>query len=118
LTTLAERRLRSDAIQLFKYNKGINTINWLQPIGQTNRVNTDGPASSVRGLDHRLTCELTNLKARENFFGNRVVCIWINTPKEIWQAKSVNSFKNAYDKWMKSSATMSELPLRQASANE
>ena len=118
LTTLVERRERGDAIQFFKFNIGINTINWQHPIGQKIRGNTDGPASSVRGIEHRLTSESTNCRARANFFGNRVVSIWNKTPKELWQAKSVNGFKNAYDKNTKRLATMSESLMRQAPANE
>ena len=108
LTTLVERRERGDAIQFFKFNKGINTINWQHPIGQKIRGNTDGPASSVRGIEHRLTSESTNCRARANFFGNRAVSIWNKTPKELWQAKSVNGFKNAYDKNTKRLATLLE----------
>ena len=114
LTTLQERRERGDAIQLYKFNNGINEINWYQTVGQTIRGNTDGPANSVRGLNERYSSQLTQIKQRENFFSNRVVRIWNNTPKEIWKAKSVNSFKNAYDKHEKNKATMSNSRLRQA----
>jgi hypothetical protein len=101
LTTLEERRERGDAIQLFKCNKGFNKINWYHPVGQTSRGDIEGPANSVRGMHHRLTRQLTNVKARENFFSNRIVGTWNNIPKEIWNASTINGFKNAYDKSIK-----------------
>ena len=78
LTTLKDRRERGDAIQLFKFNNGLNKINWYHPVGQSVRGNIEGPATSVRGLNHRLLSQLTNVSARENFFSNRVVSIWNN----------------------------------------
>ena len=101
LTTLQERRERGDAIQLYKFNRGFNIINWHHPVGQTYRGNTDGPANSVRGLNQRLSSQLTRVKQREHFFSNRCVRIWNNTPEETWRAKSINGFKNAYDKYTK-----------------
>jgi hypothetical protein len=118
LTTLKERRERGDAIQQFKFNKDINIINWHYPVGKTNRGNTEGPVNSVRGLNHRQSSQLTNSKQRENFFSNRIVHIWNNTPSDLWKAKSVNGFKNAYDKHKKLNTTMSELHRQQAPAME
>ena len=118
LTTLQERRERGDAIQLYKFNSGINIINWHHPVGQMNRGNTDGPANSVRGLNQRLSSQLTRIKQREHFFSNRVVRIWNNTPDDIWKAKSTNGFKNAYDKHTRNKATMSKSVMRLAPAKE
>ena len=118
LTTLEDRRERGDAIQLFKINIGINNINWYHPVGQPSRGNLEGPVTGVRGLDHRMSSQLTNVRAREKFFSNRVVSIWNNSPSLIWKSKSVNGFKNSYDKFSKNKATMSESLRRQAPAIE
>jgi hypothetical protein len=118
LTTLSERRERGDAIQQFKINNRLNIINWFHPVGQAIRGNTEGPANSVRGLNHRLSSQVTNSKVRSNFFSNRVVSIWNKTPNEIRKAKNVNGFKNAYDKFKKNIATMSESHERKAPAME
>ena len=38
---------------------------------------------------------------RKNFFTVRVVKLWNELPDNVKEAKSVNQFKNMYDKWKK-----------------
>ena len=42
-----------------------------------------------------------NLEVRKNFFTVRTVPHWNMIPDEIRKQKSVNGFKNAYDRWRK-----------------
>ena len=42
---------------------------------------------------------------RKNFFTLRVVRPWNDIPDEVKNQKSINSFKNAYDRWKKEQQT-------------
>jgi hypothetical protein len=55
----------------------------------------------VRGGAHRLEQNLvTNCAVRAKFFTNRVISDWNELPKELVEARSVNSFKNKLDKYL------------------
>ena len=91
LTTLEERRIRGDMIEVFKILKGINKCdrdNWFQ-LANNNRT---------RGHRFKLIKNRSRLDIRKHFFSQRVVNDWNNLPEEVVDAETVNSFKNRYDK--------------------
>jgi hypothetical protein len=98
LTSLEERRQRSDAIQFFKFKNGFNTVEWYHPNSITNSISTQGPASGIRGHNQRYQRQFTrNCPSRENYFSNRVIPIWNSLPKKVIEANSINEFKAKYD---------------------
>ena len=107
LMSLRERRMRGDAIQTFKGLNGFNRVNkeeWFSISGpetratrRTTSVTTEG---EVRRKDS-LNRQNFNLEVRKNFFTVRTVPKWNRIPDEIRNQKSVNGFKNAYDRWTK-----------------
>ena len=100
LTTLVERRIRGDAIQYYKLENKVNKVNWYHPNSLMNNLSLDVPSSRVRGTEHRLARQFTrNCTPREFFFSNRIVPVWNMLPKKVIKAKSVNDFKNLYDKF-------------------
>ena len=108
LTTLQERRVRGDMIQLFKFNRGINEASWVKPMAHCNSLSQAGPAGGVRGHRRRLSGQVaTKCQQRANFFTNRVVNEWNALPARVTESTSVNQFKNRYDAYK--SATTSKL---------
>ena len=98
LTTLADRRIRGDAIQHFKIKNDFNKVEWYHPNALTNSLKTDGPARGIRGRDDRLVKQLTkNCAQRDNFFANRTVSVWNSLPINVTDANTVNKFKRNYD---------------------
>ena len=92
LTTLSERRIRGDLIEVFKILKGFSKVKcstWFKLA-----VN-----SRTRGHNYKLVKSRSKLDIRKNFFSQRVVNEWNSLPGEVVQAESVNSFKNRYDKY-------------------
>ena len=43
--------------------------------------------------------ERVNLEVRRNFFSVRVEAIWNKLPEEVKAQRTVNGFKNQYDRW-------------------
>jgi len=98
LTSLHERRLRGDLIQLFKLVNGINEVNWVNPPVNCSSLSQSGPARGIRGHARRLSGQSsTKCLQRANTFTNRVVNEWNALPAEVTDAVSVNQFKNRYD---------------------
>ena len=52
-----------------------------------------------------LRVERARLEVRRNFFSVRAVKEWNGLPAAIKESKSVNAFKNAYDKWKRTNNT-------------
>ena len=102
LPTLEQRRIRGDLIQFFKCQSGINKVKWSNPPLPHPSLLTSGPASNIRGHDHRLVREaVSNCSHRENFFTNRVIVRWNQLPNEIVNATSTQLFKNRLDAFIK-----------------
>ena len=108
LTTLRERRLRGDMIETFKTMRGFNHVereDWFniqvdeehRPT-RTNTLIVDGEMVRKREVMVR---EQAALEVRRNFFTVRVEKTWNLLPEEIKAQKTVNGFKNHYDKWRK-----------------
>ena len=105
LTTLKERRVRGDAIEVFKAIRQISRVEvekWFSRVRdearplRSNTVVDNGDATRRVDL---LEPERANLELRRNFFTVRAVKVWNELPDAVKNQKSVNAFKNAYDAW-------------------
>ena len=109
LTTLKDRRARGDAIQTFKAIKGFNKVDsnkWFELIPESARptrmtaiVENDGKVVKKEAV---LAIERSRLEIRHNFYSVRAAKKWNEQPETVKNRTSVNSFKNAYDKWANS----------------
>ncbi|XP_065684335.1 uncharacterized protein LOC136096706 [Hydra vulgaris] len=95
LLSLENRRGRGDLIQMFKYLKGYDIINFCtKPEMLDNGYKTRGHNSKLRRLYTQ------NIK-QHNFFTNRVVNDWNNLEQETIDAVSINQFKKKLDEHFK-----------------
>jgi ribonuclease P/MRP protein subunit RPP40 len=93
LTTLEDRRVRGDMIEVYKILRGVSRVNrgiWFQWSAN----------SRTRGHRFKLAKSRSRLDIRKNFFSQRVVNIWNKLPEAVVEADSVNSFKNKYDRYI------------------
>ena len=97
LTSLYDRRIRGDMIQVWKYMHGAS-------LGGENLIQT---ASSDCERNTRHTTKAlnmarcpSNLEIRKNSFVPRCVENWNRLPAIIQNAKTLNDFKNDYDEYM------------------
>ena len=109
LSSLRERRERGDAIKTFKTLKGFNKIdgrNWFEISGPDARATRRTTSVSEEGETRRegsLYRQNFKLEVRKNFFTVRVVAIWNALPDWVREQQTINSFKNAYDRWKRGS---------------
>ena len=96
LPTMAERWKRADAIQMFKFDTGLNKVSWLKPFRSNQQAMRIGPSGSTRQIDW-LVGERCSIKQRENFFCSRAVDTWNKLPASAKTAPTKNSFKRIYD---------------------
>ena len=97
LTTLEERRVRGDCIETFKMLNGITRVDpstWFSRI-----TRTDGAQTRLSTDPLALQTRMSRLDLRKNFFSVRLPPIWNSLPLSIRQSKSVNEFKNSYDRF-------------------
>ena len=105
LTTLEKRRERGDAIEAFKTIKGFNRVQidkWFtfeSDDARPTRSNTTVTNEGTKRRPHVMKGERARLEIRRNFYNVRVVNKWNAIPDWVKEKESVNSFKNAYDKW-------------------
>ena len=108
LTTLKERRERGDMIETFKVMKGLcraNKNEWfnIQTYNDMTRATRTTTSVTEQGQTRRediIFREHVRLETRKNFFCIRVTQNWNEIPDEIRNQKSINGFKNSYDKWI------------------
>ena len=94
LTTLEERRLRGDMIEVFKMKTGlVRTSLELKMVSDSHSMNTRGSAQ-----DH-MEIQRANTEQRRHFFTQRVANPWNGLPTEVRGPTSLNGFKNVYDKF-------------------
>ena len=108
LTTLTERRERGDAIEAFKTLNGFNRVDkekWFhleeddsRPTRRNTKV-TDGKEERRANV---LKEEAARLEIRRNCYGVRAARIWNSIPDAVREQKSINAFKNAFDRWKQS----------------
>ena len=111
LTTLEERRSRSDLIQAYKLINGLEDINEHCIPKKAPCLGGEGPASNLRGRnnleresfrarDKNDNCKATTI--RHHFFSNRVVPLWNQLPNDVTSAPSLTRFKMNLDAFMQS----------------
>ena len=98
LQSLYDRRRRGDLIQLYKINRGLDTVKWHHPQTIAPSIQTQGPASAIRGHNQRLTKETVKFEPRHKFFTNRVANDWNKLDHETILAPTLNVFKARIDK--------------------
>ena len=91
ITSLEERRLRGDMIEVYKLLTGKEQIDHRQ------FFNSADTPYGLRGHEKKLAKDRSRLDSRKFFFSQRVVNRWNNLPAKVVNSESVNSFKNAYD---------------------
>ena len=92
LPTLKERRRRGDMIEVYKIATGKERIDKEQFLKFGDRH------YELRGHTMKLGKERSRLEIRRNFFSQRVVNCWNSLPSEVVNVKTVNNFKNTYDR--------------------
>ena len=107
LTTLRERRKRGDAIEAYKVVNRFTKVDenvWFlfRKEDETRRTRSTTSVSEDGSTEMRpdvMFRENVNLEIRRNFFNVRIVSEWNRIPDNVKNVRSVNAFKNAYDKW-------------------
>ena len=68
----------------------------------TSSLNSQGPASNIRGAKHRLAKNFTrDFTPRKNFLNNRIVSEWNKLPEDVINSTTINAFKNKLDAFYK-----------------
>jgi len=92
LTTLYQRRIRGDLIEIYKIlTRKVNVASDNFFCLHTNSHNT-------RGHSLKLSVQRSRLDVRKNFFSLRVVRIWNTLPQDVVDSTSVTVFKRRLDK--------------------
>ena len=105
LTTLQERRERGDLIETYKTLRGFNRVkveNWFTMESESARATRRTASVTEEGVvrkEYVVVEELARLEIRRNFFTVRAAKAWNRLPEEVKQQNSINSFKNALDRW-------------------
>jgi hypothetical protein len=95
LTTLANRRTRGDLLETFKI---MNNIDHRKPADYF----IDPLCHSTRGHARKLQLPFARTLIRKNSFPVRVVKPWNALPHHLTVGSNPNKWKEAYDKWTKS----------------
>jgi len=93
LPSLAYRRLRGDAIEVFKYMHGVYNVDCTQILP---RHKAFGPIT--RGHSMKLEKRDCKGRLRANVLGYRIVNFWNSLPEDVVSAESVNCFKGRFDR--------------------
>ena len=98
LTTLADRRVRGDVIQVWKYLHGYTPYNptMLRP-SSSQHTKLTGHTEQPFNLARRNS----RLDIRKNFFTVRAVDEWNRVPHSIQRLEDINELKIEYDKFFK-----------------
>ena len=105
LTTLEKRRERGDALEAFKTINGFNHVDknkWFKFESEEARPTRSNTTITAEGAKRRpdvIRGESARLEVRKNFYNVRISKKWNDIPDEVKTQKSVNAFKNAYDRW-------------------
>ena len=93
LTTLEDRRIRGDLIEVYKLVHGIENVDHTQFF----KIIRSGPSTVTRG--HQLKLEMPHCRTerRRNFFSVRVINKWNSLPADVVFSPNVNAFKHNYD---------------------
>ena len=91
LTTLEQRRLRGDLIEVYKLLTGGENID------HTALLQLDDSCYGTRGHKFKLKKYRSRLDIRKHFFSNRVVSHWNSLPSHVVDADTVLNFKKRLD---------------------
>ena len=97
LTTLEDRRVRGDMIEVYKLLHGLTNVDYRQFF----RVIPPGPYST-RGHHLKLVRPHVRTERRKHFFSVQVVRSWNDLPAEVVNSPNLNVFKSNYDKHVRS----------------
>ena len=93
LYSLEERRIRGDLILMYRIITGDIKVD----VSQLFTLDTN---SKTRGHDKKIKInKVCKTSLRQNYFTERVGIPWNKLPEYIVNSKSVDEFKNKYDKW-------------------
>ena len=95
LQSLEARRVRGDMIQVWKI---INNYDNLEKNVFFEPVKQNIQATRLRTVDININKRRANTDIRKYSFSNRIVNTWNTLPEKIKRSKSINVFKNMYDK--------------------
>ena len=98
LPSLSYRRMRGDAIEMYKYCHNEYQVT-KSPFTYVRDANSQ---SITRDHGFKVRKEKTTTAVRTRFFGNRVSNMWNALPTDIVNAPSLNAFKNRLDDHWKS----------------
>jgi len=90
LKTLAVRRKRGDLIKCYEILSGKEKLDPKQFFQRSDTTH-------LRGYSHKLSVNCCRLQLRQNFFSQRVISDWNRLAQDVFDAPSVNSFKNRLD---------------------
>jgi len=93
ITSLEERRLRGDMIEVYKL------LTEKEQIDHRQFFNSVDTPYGLRGHEKKLAKDRPRLDSRKFFFSQRVINGWNSLPAKVVNSESVNSFKNAYDRY-------------------
>ena len=99
MTTLEDRRVSGDLIEVYKILTGKERVDpsvWFSMASDRNQGMATRNSSGFLNLQK----PPANLQIRSNFFSVRVIDPWNCLPDSVKQAETVNTFKNRYDKFM------------------
>ena len=102
LTTLESRRIRGDAIEVYKHVRGFLDTD-KDALFKT--AITDQPKTRHQHSFMPLKIPRANLDLRKNFFSVRGARLWNSLPSTVRNSTSVNKFKNAYDAYVDCAAS-------------
>ena len=95
LPSLEYRQIRGDMIQVYKIAHNYYDKASVESLFDFN-TNT-----RLRGHNFKIVKKFTNKSKYHNFFTNRVVNRWNTLPTHIVNSKTINDFKNNFDKYNK-----------------
>ena len=98
LTTLADRRVRGDMIEMFRSLGGHNTVGHRQFFTLESEAQREGPPTRARsGYLNVVPPVLARTEQRRNFWSQRSVSVWNSLDDDTKMSNNVNIFKNRYD---------------------
>ena len=98
LTTLSDRRLRGDMIQVWKF---VHHESIMDPQTFTSTKSQESRHTRHTAKPLNLVIPQGRLEVRKNFFTVRAVSSWNSLPTWVQNSESMNDFKINYDKFQK-----------------
>ena len=97
LTSLEDRRIRGDLIEVFKLMHGFENVDRKQFFKLSSEVHDSGTNSGTRGHEWKIYEPQRKSKSREDFFDIRIIKTWNRLPPEVVCRQSLKTFKEKLD---------------------